>query len=57
MRASEAPPYFSLSWLLTWFSHVIEDIDMAAHLFDFFLASHALMPIYMIAAVHNTSIL
>jgi hypothetical protein len=51
LRASEAPPFFALSWLLTWFSHVIEDVDLAANMFDYFLASHVAMPIYLIAAV------
>eukprot|EP01024_Parvocaulis_polyphysoides_P005463 TRINITY_DN113692_c0_g1_i1.p2 TRINITY_DN113692_c0_g1~~TRINITY_DN113692_c0_g1_i1.p2 ORF type:complete len:179 (+),score=31.58 TRINITY_DN113692_c0_g1_i1:74-610(+) len=39
--------YFSLSWWLTWFSHDVRDMEYVARLFDLFLASHPLMPIYV----------
>jgi hypothetical protein len=43
--------HYALSWVLTWFSHVIDDIDMVSRLFDVFLASHPLFSVYVSAAV------
>ena len=42
---------FALSWLITWFAHVINDPDSIFRLFDFFLGTHPLMPIYVGAAL------
>ena len=42
-------PYFAMSWYMTWFSHDIDDLDSCARLFDLFLASHPLMPLYVAA--------
>jgi Rab-GTPase-TBC domain len=39
-------PYFALSWIMCWFSHEVEDLEQCARLFDLFLASHPLMPLY-----------
>lgn len=44
-------PFFALSWIITWFSHDIRDTVLVKRLFDFFIASHALMPIYMSIAM------
>eukprot|EP01125_Pyxidicula_operculata_P000190 TRINITY_DN1027_c2_g1_i1.p1 TRINITY_DN1027_c2_g1~~TRINITY_DN1027_c2_g1_i1.p1 ORF type:complete len:355 (+),score=45.07 TRINITY_DN1027_c2_g1_i1:79-1143(+) len=41
------PPYFAISWVLTWISHSIDDIRVLGRLFDFFLASHPYAIIYM----------
>ncbi len=57
---SECQYYFSLSWLITWFSHDIADAECVNRLFDFFLASHPIMPVYYSSAVridYNCSIL
>lgn len=40
------PPYFALSWIITWFAHHVPPKD-AARLFDLFIASHPLMPMYI----------
>lgn len=48
---SGVEPHFALSWILTWFSHVVDDASMLARLFDLFLASHPLMPLYLAAAI------
>jgi len=50
-------PFFALSWLLTWFSHDIRDTTVVKRLFDFFLVSHPLMPIYLSVAMlcHNSN--
>lgn len=41
------PPFFGLSWQLTWFSHTLDDFATVQRLFDFFIASHPLMPLYV----------
>ena len=42
-------PYFALSWYMTWFAHDVPERQQAARLFDLFLASHPLMPLYLAA--------
>ncbi|KAI1708389.1 rab-GTPase-TBC domain-containing protein [Ditylenchus destructor] len=44
MRNAELGTLFGLSWLLTWFSHIVI-------LFDLFLSSHHMMPVYVGAAL------
>jgi Rab-GTPase-TBC domain len=44
-------PYFALSWIITWFSHDIRDTELVKRLFDFFIVSHPIMPIYMAIAM------
>ncbi|TPX63789.1 hypothetical protein SpCBS45565_g06364 [Spizellomyces sp. 'palustris'] len=44
-------PYFCLSWVITWYSHDIDDLSQIARLFDFLIASNPLMPVYLAAAV------
>ena len=48
---SEVPVTFAVSWIITWFSHDIDDFEKICRLFDVFLASGPFMPIYMAAAV------
>ena len=43
-RNMEISCTFALSWATTWFGQEILDIEVASRLFDFFLVSHALMP-------------
>jgi hypothetical protein len=42
-------PYFALSWYMTWFAHDIADLAHASRLFDLFISSHPLMPLYLAA--------
>ncbi|KAI3436556.1 hypothetical protein D9Q98_005972 [Chlorella vulgaris] len=42
-------PYFALSWYMTWFAHDVPSQHQIARLFDLFLASHPLMPLYLAA--------
>ena len=42
--------HFAVSWLLTWFAHSLHDLDDVSRLFDTFLASDPLMPLYVGAA-------
>ena len=53
---SDAGHMFALSWLITWFAHVINDPDSIFRLFDFFLGTHPLMPIYLGAAVSRNAL-
>jgi hypothetical protein len=47
----EMEPFFALSWIITWFSHDVRDTAVVKRLFDFFLVSHPMMPIYMSVAM------
>ena len=47
LREIRIPPFFGLSWQLTWFAHTIDDFTTVQRLFDFFMASHPLMPLYV----------
>lgn len=51
VHRSQCYYFFSLSWVITWFGHVIHDNSLVARLVDVFLASHPLMPIYLSAMV------
>ncbi|CAB3990474.1 TBC1 domain family member 20, partial [Paramuricea clavata] len=51
LRRSDVGHMFALSWLITWFAHVVNDPDSIFRIFDFFLGTHPLMPIYLGAAL------
>lgn len=51
LAACETEPYFALSWVITWFSHDIRDTEVVKRLFDFFVVSHPLTPIYLAVAM------
>ncbi|KAI1293851.1 TBC1 domain family member 20 [Halotydeus destructor] len=51
LRQSGVGTIFSLSWVITWFSHVLKSYDSVGRLFDLFLVSHRYMPIYLTVAV------
>lgn len=44
-------PFFAISWIITWFSHDIRDTELVKRLYDVFLVSHPMMPIYMSIAM------
>ncbi|XP_018089470.1 TBC1 domain family member 20 L homeolog isoform X2 [Xenopus laevis] len=48
---AEVGTIFALSWLITWFGHVLSDFPQVVRLYDFFLACHPLMPIYFAAVI------
>ncbi|ELT96632.1 hypothetical protein CAPTEDRAFT_107099 [Capitella teleta] len=50
IESTQVSNIFSLSWLMTWFSHVLNNFKDILRLYDFFLASHPYMPIYLAAA-------
>lgn len=51
LSACETEPFFALSWVITWFSHDVRDTELVKRLFDFFVVSHPLMPIYVSVAM------
>ncbi|KAG1699306.1 TBC1 domain family member 20 [Nymphon striatum] len=53
MERSEVGIMFCLSWVITWFGHVLENYSTVVRLFDFFLACKSLMPVYLSTAVSN----
>ncbi|XP_076863960.1 TBC1 domain family member 20 isoform X2 [Brachyhypopomus gauderio] len=48
---AEVGTIFALSWLITWYGHVLSDFRHVLRLYDFFLASHPLMAVYFAAVV------
>uniref|UniRef100_A0A1X7TUT1 Ferric reductase NAD binding domain-containing protein n=1 Tax=Amphimedon queenslandica TaxID=400682 RepID=A0A1X7TUT1_AMPQE len=54
LHRSECEYYFSLSWILTWHSHVVYDRDDLLMLTDLFLAFHPLIPIYVATVLINS---
>ncbi|ORX49526.1 RabGAP/TBC [Hesseltinella vesiculosa] len=44
-------PYYALSWLLTWFSHDMTDFSKITRLFDLFVSSSSMMPLYVASAI------
>ena len=42
---------FILPWMITWFSHDLRDTAMVKRIFDFFIVSHPLMPLYFSLAM------
>uniref|UniRef100_A0A8R1YA04 Rab-GAP TBC domain-containing protein n=1 Tax=Onchocerca volvulus TaxID=6282 RepID=A0A8R1YA04_ONCVO len=51
IRAVQLGSLFALSWPLTWFSHTLHHYHQIVLCFDFFLATHALTPIFLTSAV------
>lgn len=46
---SQLPPPGTCSWYMTWFAHDVPSLSQIARLFDLFLSSHPLMPLYVAA--------
>lgn len=51
LEKSNVMPYYALSWILTWFSHDFENYEKVVRLFDLFIASPAIMPVFIASAV------
>lgn len=51
LQRSEVGTMFCLSWLITWYGHVLNEYRHIVRLYDFFIACHPLMPIYLAAAI------
>ena len=46
-------PFFAISWLITWFSHDIKELDHVARLYDVLLSSPPIYCFYLSAAVSS----
>lgn len=46
-------PFFAASWILTWFSHDLKNVDDVARLFDVLLSSPPMYIYYLCAAVRS----
>lgn len=55
LRKHNLPPYFALSWCLTWFAHDTKSLQDVCRLFDVFLSSPPLMPLYLGAVAMSTA--
>jgi hypothetical protein len=51
MARAGVQSFFTLSWILTWFSHNLYKFEDVARVFDFLLASHPVMPVYLSVAL------
>ena len=53
--SAQVPPYFALSWYITWFAHDMPSLNECARLFDVFLSAHPMLPLYAAAIVLKVS--
>ncbi|KAI9141861.1 rab-GTPase-TBC domain-containing protein [Paraphysoderma sedebokerense] len=44
-------PYFCLSWVIAWLAHDIKELGLVSRIFDFFICSNPMMPVYFSAAI------
>eukprot|EP00753_Platysulcus_tardus_P022722 PLAT9938.1.p1 GENE.PLAT9938.1~~PLAT9938.1.p1 ORF type:complete len:356 (+),score=152.34 PLAT9938.1:338-1405(+) len=51
MRDSGVQPFVALPWLITWYAHHFASFSLVCRLYDLFLSTHPLMPIYFAAAI------
>ncbi|KAI8342071.1 rab-GTPase-TBC domain-containing protein [Chlamydoabsidia padenii] len=51
MERYNVMPFYALSWVLTWFSHDLTDLRKITRLFDLFIASSVMMPLYVASAI------
>jgi hypothetical protein len=51
LQYCDMEPFFCLSWILTWFAHDVRDTQLVKRLFDAFLCSHPLFPLYVAIAM------
>lgn len=42
---------FCLPWFLTWYSHTLTKYEHVGRLYDYFLASEALIPLYLVPII------
>lgn len=49
--ALDIPPFFGLSWIITWFTHDIPSLRTIRLYMDFFLANHPVTVLYAAASV------
>ena len=47
LERSEVGTTFALSWILTWFSHDVDKVELMLRIFDVTLATHKFFPLYL----------
>ncbi|KAJ2083928.1 GTPase-activating protein gyp8 [Coemansia sp. RSA 988] len=47
----DVPPFFAISWVLTWFAHDINDFADICRIYDFLIVSPPMQVVYMAAAM------
>jgi len=50
LEGAGSKPFYSLSWVITWFAHDISKRETVERIFDFLISSDPLMPVYLSAA-------
>ncbi|KAN0040715.1 hypothetical protein ACTA71_009053 [Dictyostelium dimigraforme] len=48
---SQVQPMFAISWILTWFSHNLDELESAARVYDYLLSAHPMASIYLSVGV------
>lgn len=48
---AEVGSMFALPWFLTWYSHTLNNYNDVVRLYDYFLASEPLIPLYLIPEI------
>ncbi|GAB1603207.1 TBC1 domain family member 20-like [Argonauta hians] len=51
LQKAEVGTMFCISWIITWYGHVLKENHHIVRLYDFFIASHPLMPVYVAASI------
>ncbi|KAJ2553631.1 GTPase-activating protein gyp8 [Coemansia sp. RSA 1933] len=51
----DVPPFFAISWVLTWFAHDVDGLDTMSRIYDFLVVSPPLQVVYMAAALVKRS--
>lgn len=57
LQKARMEPFFAISWLITWFSHDIRELDQIARIFDVLLCSPPIFCFYVCTAVCNNHLL
>ena len=51
LSKSLTEPYFAVSWLITWFSHDLKDLNTVVRIYDALITSHPMFCLYMCTAL------
>ncbi|KAJ1761799.1 GTPase-activating protein gyp8 [Coemansia sp. RSA 1752] len=47
----QVPPFFAISWVLTWFAHDVDDFASICRIYDFLIVSPPMQVVYVAAAL------
>ncbi|KAJ2785706.1 GTPase-activating protein gyp8 [Coemansia javaensis] len=51
LAALDVPPFFAISWVLTWFAHDVESLPAVCRIYDVLIASPPMHAVYLAAAL------